>query len=73
MKALFITTLSFCLISLFSCKKSDCHDCHYDDAAGAEVELGEYCDDELEALEASGYNDNGTIRTVHCHGHWAVS
>ncbi|MBT6030031.1 MAG: hypothetical protein HOH13_06975, partial [Crocinitomicaceae bacterium] len=49
--------------------KSECHDCHYDDAAGAEVELGEYCDDELEAIEASGYNDNGTIRTVHCHGH----
>lgn len=52
-----------------SCKKSECHDCHYDAADGSEIELGEYCDDDLESIEANGYNDNGTVRTVHCHGH----
>jgi len=69
MKRLFIPTAAFFLLAFASCKKSECHECHYDDASGAEVELGEYCDDELESLEANGYNDNGTIRTVHCHGH----
>ncbi len=58
----------FAAVALFgfnSCKK--CHECHYD-LNGAEVELGEYCGDELEAVEASGYVDNatGTVYTVHC-------
>jgi hypothetical protein len=69
MKRLFIPTAAFFFLAFASCKKSECHECHYDDASGAEVELGEYCDDELESLEANGYNDNGAIRTVHCHGH----
>tara|TARA_B100000123_G_scaffold195606_1_gene146516 strand:- start:462 stop:593 length:132 start_codon:yes stop_codon:yes gene_type:complete len=37
---------------------------------GGEVELGEYCGDDAEALEASGYVDpsdtTGTVYTVHC-------
>ena len=55
-----------------SCKK--CEECHYDstDASGqvVEVEIGEQCGDDLEALEASGYklNDSTTV-DVHCHGH----
>tara|TARA_B100000963_G_C22528682_1_gene626544 strand:+ start:863 stop:1099 length:237 start_codon:yes stop_codon:yes gene_type:complete len=48
-----------------ACNK--CHECHYDGANG-EVELGEYCGDEAEDLEASGYADpsTGTVYTVHC-------
>ncbi len=55
-----------------SCKK--CEECHYDglDASGQEIEIeiGEQCGDDLEALEASGYvlNDSTTV-DVHCHGH----
>ncbi len=69
MKRLIFPLVLFCAFSVYACKKSECHECHYDDASGAEVELGTYCDDELESLEANGYNDNGTVRTVHCHGH----
>lgn len=51
-----------------SCKKNECHECHYE-KDGAEVEIGEKCGDELEAIEASGYNDNGTVYEVHCNEH----
>jgi len=50
-----------------SCKKK-CHDCHYD-LNGAEVEIGEYCGDDLEALEASGFAVGDTTYEVHCHEH----
>ena len=60
----------FTVVTLFgfnSCKK--CHECHYD-LNGTEVELGEFCGDELEAIEASGYvvpsDSTGTVHTVHC-------
>lgn len=57
------------ILSLTSCKK--CHECHYDAAGDVEVELGEYCDDDLEALEANGYHDHNADTTyeVHCHEH----
>ena len=57
------------MVSFSACKKSECKECHYEDAAGAEVELGEYCDDAIADIEASGYDDNGTIRDVHCGEH----
>ncbi|MFM7235091.1 MAG: hypothetical protein ACKOZM_10945 [Flavobacteriales bacterium] len=51
-----------------SCKEK-CHECHYD-LNGAEIEIGEYCGDELEAIEASGYVAADTITyEVHCHEH----
>jgi len=53
-----------------ACNKNKCHECHYDGSGGAEVELGEYCGDDLEQLEANGYVDStGTVHTVHCHEH----
>ena len=56
-------------IMAVSCNKEECHECHYDGPNG-EVELGEKCGDDLEALEASGYtDDNGTKYDVHCHDH----
>ncbi|MEY4659086.1 MAG: hypothetical protein ACO29Q_01080 [Crocinitomicaceae bacterium] len=52
-----------------SCSKNKCHDCHYD-KAGMEIELGEYCGDELKQLEALGtFTDSTGTYTVHCHEH----
>lgn len=55
-------------LGMTSCKK--CSECHYD-KAGAEIELGEYCDEDLENLEANGYHDHDADTTyeVHCHEH----
>jgi hypothetical protein len=53
---------------LSSCKKNQCTECDYE-KNGLEVELGEKCGDDIEALEASGYNDGGTVYEVHCHEH----
>ena len=63
----FIAAAAVLTLSFASCKK--CHDCHYD-LNGAEVELGEFCDDELEEVEANGYSINDTtVVTVHCEEH----
>ena len=51
-------------VALSSCKK-DCHDCHYDGTSG-EVELGEFCGDELENIEKTGYTQDGVTYVVHC-------
>lgn len=55
-------------ITMCSCAKNKCHECHYD-KAGAEIELGEKCGDELETLEANGYVDTTGTYEVHCHEH----
>ena len=52
-------------LSLAACKKNNCADCHYD-KAGAEIELGEKCGDEMENLEANGYTDSTGTYVVHC-------
>jgi hypothetical protein len=59
--------LIVCLLAFAACKPK-CHDCHYD-KNGAEIELGEYCGDELEAIEASGFTDTSGVYEVHCHEH----
>ena len=57
------------LLSTASCNKNKCADCHYD-KAGAEIEMGEYCGDDLKQLEALGtYTDSTGIYTVHCEEH----
>ena len=72
MKKVFFAALAVSVIGLTSCHK--CSECHYEamDSTGAEVEieLGEQCDEDLEALEANGYqlNDSTTVE-VHCHEH----
>ncbi len=53
---------------LTSCKKDECHECHYE-KNGAEVELGEKCGDDLSNLEANGIAVDGTVYDVHCHEH----
>ena len=55
----------FAMVSLSSCKKDECKECHYDGPNG-EVELGEKCGDDIEDLEASGHTVDGQTYTVHC-------
>jgi hypothetical protein len=64
------TFLAVSLVSMtvVSCSKNKCHECHYD-KNGAEVELGEKCGDDLANLEAKGYTDTTGTYMVHCHGH----
>lgn len=65
-----LTLLAVVSFTIVGCTKPECHECHYEDANNNEVELGEYCDDELEDLEANGYTDsNGDHHEVHCHEH----
>ncbi|RFC55622.1 hypothetical protein [Brumimicrobium aurantiacum] len=52
--------------SFTSCEK--CAECHYDGPNG-EVELGEYCGDDLEDIEDAGMSVNGEDYEVHCHDH----
>lgn len=66
-KAGLITVAALAFVTM-SCKKDECHECHYDGPNG-QVELGEKCGDELENLEASGINVDGTNYEVHCHEH----
>jgi uncharacterized lipoprotein YehR (DUF1307 family) len=61
--------LGIVALSLVSCKKEECSMCHYDDANGNEVEIGEYCDDDRASLEANGYTVNGTTFPAHCGAH----
>ncbi len=49
-----------------SCKK--CQECHYDKGE-EEVEIGEYCEDELENVEKNGYTVGDSVYTVHCEEH----
>lgn len=56
------------VISIYSCKKETCTECHYEKGT-EEVELGEKCGEELEQLEASGITVDSVHYEVHCHGH----
>lgn len=65
--------LSIAMISLASCNKDECHECHYEkmeNGVEKEVELGEKCGSDLEELEKDGFTDSdGTVYEVHCHEH----
>jgi len=68
MKKVGILFAAILFMGFSSCNK--CAECHYDGPNG-EVDLeDEYCGDELEAIEASGYvipgDTTGTVYTVHC-------
>jgi len=68
MKKITIAVIVLGSISFTSCKK--CADCHYDDANGNEVEIGEFCDDDLKNAEENGYQLNDTtLVTLHCEAH----
>lgn len=63
---LFIAALAMQSV-LSSCKK--CANCHYDDASGKEVEIGEYCGKDLENIEKNGMEVNGAMVEIHCGEH----
>ncbi len=63
-KLLLVSSLSLFLFS--ACNK--CAACHYD-FNGDEVEIGEYCGDDLEMIENSGFQEGDSTYTVHCHDH----
>ncbi|WP_027419048.1 hypothetical protein [Crocinitomix catalasitica] len=68
MKTLIYTASIIALTTFASCKK--CAECHYD-FNESEIELGEFCKDDLESIEHDGYYDSATDSTyeVHCHEH----
>ena len=72
-KVSIVIGLSLALIALNSCKKDECHECHYEivtNGVESEVELGEKCGSELEDLESNGFKaSDGTTYEVHCHEH----
>jgi len=61
-----LPVVAFAALALTSCKK--CEECHYDGPNG-EVEIGEYCDDDLKERELNGYDVDGVMYEVHCHEH----
>ena len=66
---LFAAAISFVALTS-SCKKDKCSECHYDDINDNEVEMGEFCGDALEDLEALGsYTDSTGTYVVNCEGH----
>lgn len=73
MKATILILGSVLALSVTSCNKDECHDCHYEiveNGVETEVELGEKCGDDLENLEKDGFTDaDGTTYEVHCHEH----
>ncbi|MES2799987.1 MAG: hypothetical protein V4638_08220 [Bacteroidota bacterium] len=57
------------IVGFSACNKQECAECHYDDTQGNEVEIGEHCGEDLEALEANGYDVDSVSYEVHCHEH----
>jgi hypothetical protein len=70
MKVVFKSVMAVAItLFIYSCKRDECHDCHYD-KAGTQVEMGEFCGEALENLETQGtYTDSTGTYEVHCHGH----
>ena len=66
-KLLFISLPVFTL--LVSCKKNECHECHYENDQDVKIELGNYCGKDLENIEKNGYSDGQKSYEVHCHEH----
>ena len=65
-KLIFLVIATVMTLAVSSCKK--CHECHYD-KGDEEIELGEYCGDDLEEIEANGFTDTSGTYEVHCHEH----
>lgn len=56
-------------VALVSCGKNKCEECDYY-KGNEDIELGEYCGDDLKDIEKNGYTDStGTTYDVHCGGH----
>jgi hypothetical protein len=51
-----------------ACEKNKCAECHYELGA-TQVDIGEYCGDDLKNIEASGYALDSMVYEVHCGEH----
>ncbi len=61
------TILAIGVVLLVSaCEK--CQECHYEGVAG-EVEIGEFCGDDLKNPEDNGFTVGDTVYTAHCEEH----
>lgn len=52
-----------------SCKKNECHECHYENDQDVAIEIGKYCGKDLENIEKNGFSVGSTTYEVHCHEH----
>ncbi len=68
MKKYILITVAAGSLSLISCKKNKCYECHYDGPNG-EVELGEICGDDVKNLEENGYVTDSVTYEAHCGEH----
>lgn len=68
MKKVSFIFLGMLAMAAVSCNKSVCTECHYD-KDGEEVELGEYCDEDIERLENEGHTEGSVTYEVHCGEH----
>lgn len=66
-KIIFFAIVLLSATTFISCKK--CSECHYEDASNNKVELGEYCNEDLESVEKNGIVVDGKNVEVHCHEH----
>lgn len=63
----YVAIFFFPIAAMMSCTK--CVECHYE-KDGTDFELpGEFCDDEIETIEANGYTDTSGTYPVHCGEH----
>lgn len=63
-----LLAVSLSMLVFVSCKKDECHECHFE-LNGQEVELGNKCGEDLKSLEKNGYMQDGVLYEVHCHEH----
>jgi|LakMenEpi03Aug12_release.lakeMendotaPanAssembly.Ray.scaffolds.fasta_scaffold4026163_1 hypothetical protein len=68
MRKISLMAVIFSMLTLGSCNKNKCAQCHYDNN-GAEVELGEFCGDDIENLEKNGHTVDGVNYPAHCGEH----
>lgn len=69
MKKKFLLVVLPIITLIVSCKKNECHECHYETSQGTKVELGKYCGKDLENIEKNGISNSDGTFEVHCHEH----
>jgi hypothetical protein len=67
-KSIFLAAMLVLIVGTSACKKNKCAECHYEQGA-TQVDIGEYCGDDLKNIEASGYIVDSILYEVHCGEH----
>ncbi len=66
--ATIIAALTLLFAGLSACKKNKCAECHYE-LGSTQVDIGEYCGDDLKNIESSGFIADSIVYEVHCGEH----